>query len=579
MKSLNQKIACLILISLFSSPLLARDSAIIVFDASGSMWGKMEGKTKIEIARDVMGTVIKDWNQDIALGLMAYGHREKGDCNDIEVLMPVGKPDGEKVLQLVGKLIPKGKTPLSESLKQAAETLRYVEDPATVILISDGEETCNADPCEVSKELEEKGINFTAHVIGFDVRNNPKARKQLQCIAENTGGQFYEAENAAALHEALLAVKEEVQQKVQRKQRVSGVVFKAMDSSSPEQPVSDSTEWTIINDSNEEIRNLKSDSGELQTDLATGDYEIFVTAGNRTGETKVTVSDAKGQQFNITLQEKESDKPFDLGESVVAGEVLRFNWRGPNNNGDMIFIFEPGEENNRYPLNDERRHLTSKGQPAVLTAPAKPGKYEVRYYSYDNGSVLSRIGIEVTPSQLEMEFPNTVPAGEKFSLSWENSPGSPEDMIFVSTPEMEDNRYYYDNRLLAEKASSGSLIAPAEPGSYEVRYYSNNNGTVLKRFPLTVTEPNVTLKADRVGKVGTRLEVEWTGPNLPGDLIFIAEPDLDENRYYMPGGKSASTASGSPVTLTAPADAGTYEIRYFSKSSGGVLAKRALIVR
>ena len=204
----------LIIVFLFmtvTSSVYAKDSAIIIFDGSGSMWGQIEGKHKIEIAREVMGTLVEDWNEDIALGLMAYGHREKGNCADIEVLQPVGTPDSQKILKIINQLSPKGKTPISQSLKQAAETLRYAEDPATVILISDGEETCNADPCVVSKELEAKGINFTAHVIGFDVKNNQKAREQLQCIAENTGGQFYEAEDTSGLNEALVQVQKAVE--------------------------------------------------------------------------------------------------------------------------------------------------------------------------------------------------------------------------------------------------------------------------------------------------------------------------------------------------------------------------------
>ena len=66
-------ISRLILLFLFLSISLsvthAKDSAMIVFDASGSMWGQLNGKAKIEIARDVMGTLVKDWNEDIEMGL------------------------------------------------------------------------------------------------------------------------------------------------------------------------------------------------------------------------------------------------------------------------------------------------------------------------------------------------------------------------------------------------------------------------------------------------------------------------------------------------------------------------------
>ncbi len=212
MKYITPRLILLFLIFLsISLPIAqAKDSAVIVFDASGSMWGQIKGKAKIEIAREVMGTLVKDWNEDIELGLMAYGHRKKGDCNDIEMLQAIGAVDSDKMLKIINKIVPKGKTPISQSLRQAAKTLRYTEDPATVILISDGEETCHADPCAIAKELEEKGINFTTHVIGFDIKKNKKALKQLKCIAKNTGGEFYQAEDAVSLKKALVKVKKAV---------------------------------------------------------------------------------------------------------------------------------------------------------------------------------------------------------------------------------------------------------------------------------------------------------------------------------------------------------------------------------
>ena len=91
MKYTPPLIVRLLLFFLIFTPIVtqAKDSAVIVFDASGSMWGQIKGKTKIKIAREVMGTLVKDWNEDIELGLMAYGHRKKGDCNDIEMLQPI----------------------------------------------------------------------------------------------------------------------------------------------------------------------------------------------------------------------------------------------------------------------------------------------------------------------------------------------------------------------------------------------------------------------------------------------------------------------------------------------------------
>ncbi len=185
-------------------PALANDTserAILVLDASGSMWGQVEGTPKITIARDVIQGLLNDWNSNVELGVTAYGHREKGNCSDIETLVPVGAVDGDQVMSAIGSLNPKGKTTLTDAVRQAAETLKYTEERATVLLVSDGKETCDADPCAAAAELEANGIDFTVHVVGFDLTDEEK--EQLQCIADNTGGKFLSADNAPELHVAM----------------------------------------------------------------------------------------------------------------------------------------------------------------------------------------------------------------------------------------------------------------------------------------------------------------------------------------------------------------------------------------
>ncbi|TCD14494.1 vWA domain-containing protein [Oricola cellulosilytica] len=180
---------------------LAGERAIIVLDASGSMWGQIEGKTKIEIARETLGDVLSTIPADLELGLIAYGHRRKGQCSDIEQIVAPAAGTSTAIAASVHKLNPKGKTPLTDAVRQAAESLRYTEDKATVILVTDGIETCEADPCAVASELERAGVDFTAHVVGFGLQEGEGV--QVSCIAENTGGVFLEADDAAELTDAL----------------------------------------------------------------------------------------------------------------------------------------------------------------------------------------------------------------------------------------------------------------------------------------------------------------------------------------------------------------------------------------
>ena len=180
---------------------VAQDRAMIVLDASESMWGQIDSKTKIEIARETMGEVLGVVPEANELGLIVYGHRSKGDCGDIELAVPPAAGTAGAIAEFVKGINPKGKTPLLAAVKQAAEGLRYTEDKATVILVTDGLETCDADPCALGCELEAAGVDFTAHVVGFGLTKAEGA--QVACLAENTGGRYIEAKDVGSLSEAL----------------------------------------------------------------------------------------------------------------------------------------------------------------------------------------------------------------------------------------------------------------------------------------------------------------------------------------------------------------------------------------
>ena len=159
---------------------------VLVLDASGSMWGQIHGKAKIEIAKEVLNRLIDGLPADLQVGLYAYGHRTKGDCADIEILVPVEPLNKTALKKKIAAISPKGKTPLSEAVRQAASTLRYTEERATVVLVSGGLETCGANPGKLAEELAMSGVDFTVHVIGFDIRE--EEQEQLRCLADKTGG-------------------------------------------------------------------------------------------------------------------------------------------------------------------------------------------------------------------------------------------------------------------------------------------------------------------------------------------------------------------------------------------------------
>jgi Ca-activated chloride channel family protein len=174
------------------------------------MWGQIGGENKIVIARRVLGELAAGLPDDASVGLVAYGHRREGDCDDIETVLPLGRLDRAALQRTVDGLNPKGKTPLTAALRHAFEALGAARDGATVVLVSDGLETCGGDPCAAVRTAREAGAKLLLHVVAFDVAGEDVS--QLECAAQAGGGLYFDAENAdelsAALDQAVAAAEE-----------------------------------------------------------------------------------------------------------------------------------------------------------------------------------------------------------------------------------------------------------------------------------------------------------------------------------------------------------------------------------
>jgi len=177
------------------------DNLVLILDASGSMWGKLGPETKIESARKVVRDMVGKLPAGSKLGLVAYGHRQKGDCNDIETLVPAGSSDLGAIPDRVDKLNPLGMTPITKAFEQGAATAKTGGAPGTIVMVTDGLETCGGDPCAAVRAAKQAGQEFVLHIIGFDVAKENVS--SLECAAQAGEGLYIPAEDAAALSAAL----------------------------------------------------------------------------------------------------------------------------------------------------------------------------------------------------------------------------------------------------------------------------------------------------------------------------------------------------------------------------------------
>ncbi|WP_444994437.1 VWA domain-containing protein [Aliikangiella sp. IMCC44359] len=563
--------AAIMLINIFSYSLKAAEEqqprpnqAILVLDASGSMWGQIDKTPKINIAKKTLSQILLDWDKNTPLGLIAYGHNRKADCSDIETLIKPQKINTEEYLQKVKLISPKGKTPLSAAVKKAADELDYKNKKATVILISDGKETCHLDPCAEAKELEAKGIDFTAHVIGFDIPKNETAG--LRCLAGETGGIYLEAANSDELTKALNSAKEIVTDKSVLKEGKASV-------QAPTEVVAGShfeVEWTgpknrldlLIIKSLDNKKSFgysyigheeKKSPASIQAPETPASYYIYYQLPDKRTLAKTTIK--------VIPAKAEVLPPA----TVLAGTKFDVQWSGPQNRFDSISLFSiDGKKQYSY----QYIHNEDATSPTSLFAPEKPGQYEVRYYTY-GANTLAKQTFEVIAATASVKAPAQVVAGSSFEIEWTGPKNRFDHVVIFSL----NGKKKYDYQYVHDDATSPSLLtAPEATGQYEVHYYTYGANTLAKQT-FEVIAATASVKAPTQVVAGSSFEVEWTGPKNRFDHVVIFSLNGKKKYDYQYVHDDAT----SPSLLTAPEATGQYEVHYYTYGAN-TLAKQTFEV-
>ncbi len=180
---------------------------LLVLDSSGSMAEPAAdgGTTKIDAAKDALGSVIDDLPDDAYVGLRVYGAKvfsksQPGACRDSQLVVPPGTDNRDELRSALESYKPYGETPIGYALQQAAKDLG-AEGTRSVVLVSDGEATCAPDPCKVAAQLAKQGVDLQIDVVGLAVSG--KARDQLRCVAAQGNGTYYDADSADEIADSL----------------------------------------------------------------------------------------------------------------------------------------------------------------------------------------------------------------------------------------------------------------------------------------------------------------------------------------------------------------------------------------
>jgi Ca-activated chloride channel homolog len=180
---------------------------LFVFDASNSMHGRWDTKSKIEVARELLTQSMNELKgvENLELALRIYGHQTAisggfQDCEDTKLEVPFGKNNHETIKRVIKDVNPKGTTPIAKSLEKAGGDFPPCTDCRNIIiLITDGIEACDGDPCAVSRALQKENVILKPFVIGIGLDEG--FMSTFECV-----GNYYDATNEATFRQVLTIV-------------------------------------------------------------------------------------------------------------------------------------------------------------------------------------------------------------------------------------------------------------------------------------------------------------------------------------------------------------------------------------
>jgi Ca-activated chloride channel family protein len=298
-------------------------TAMLVVDGSGSMWARLppDNRAKIDIVREKLTTVLQT-PSSTRVGLVSFGHRRRGDCNDVELIAP---PDAARdgILAPLAKLNPRGPGPVTAALKVAIDAVGSAR-PAQIVLVGDGADNCKLDPCILAADFAKTSPGVPIHVIGIGIPANDRPR--LACISEATGGRFYDISDSNGLNAAL----DEATRLAILSPGAAGASAQANAPAAPPPPAGASIRvsaalakngpllalplrWRIFK-SGDTTAVGENEGRDITAKLAAGSYDVEAQLGSITARQQVTVAD--GAAESIVL-------PLDAAHLVVRAAAVK----------------------------------------------------------------------------------------------------------------------------------------------------------------------------------------------------------------------------------------------------------------
>lgn len=188
-----------------AQPAVAGGVVHLIFDASGSMLRQMEGGRRIEVARRIVQQTLDERiPEDVPVALRAYGHTEPHSC-ETELLVSPRAGNHDEVREVVAGIqaINLARTPLAASIEAVRDDLAGFEDrPRLVVMLTDGEETCDGDVSAAVEALIDEGLDVRLNIVGFHI-DEIGQQAEFERFAVRGGGEYFDSHDGEQLIDGL----------------------------------------------------------------------------------------------------------------------------------------------------------------------------------------------------------------------------------------------------------------------------------------------------------------------------------------------------------------------------------------
>ncbi len=172
-----------------------------------------------------------------------------------------------------------------------------------------------------------------------------------------------------------------------------------------------------------------------------------------------------------------------------------------------------------------------------------------------------------------LDAPDRAPIGTRIQVQW-SGPGEDYDVIYLVKTGADDAAKPISSSAILQGINPVGLTMPEEAGNYELRY--RHKTEIIARRSITISAATRSLKAPATAKAGSEVEVKWQGPGNDHDSIGLFPARSADNARSLTHAEIVQQRN--PIVLRMPEQSDEYELRYTSRNTRRILARRPLTV-